>query len=66
MGFFARFRTPKPRLQLFELKFVFKPKYCDTCGQETNRNERHLKVLAAHEEDAILMRRFLMNEGFEG
>ena len=53
-------------LKLYELKFVFPPKYCPTCGLETNRDKRHLKVLAANEEDAILMRSFLMNEGFEG
>ena len=68
VGFFlyvwlwATKNEPK-ELKVFELKYVFPPEYCPTCGQ--NVAERHLQVLATNEEEALMMRRYLLCEGFE-
>ena len=45
------------KLKLYELKYVFPP---------NKKGERHLRVLAANEEEALLMRSYLLYEGFEG
>lgn len=44
----------KEKLKLFELKYVLPAP------------ERHLRVLASNEKEALLMRTYLVNEGFEG
>jgi hypothetical protein len=62
VGMWATKDEPK-ELKVFELKYVFPPKYCPTCGQ--NVAERHLQVLATNEEEALMMRRYLLCEGFE-
>lgn len=49
-------------LRVFELKNVLPIKHCPTCGRKFSR---HLRVLACDEKEALLMRRYLLNEGFE-
>jgi len=54
-------------LKAFELKYVLPlshRKRCKTCGCII-RN-RHLRVLASDEKEALLMRKYLLEEGFEG
>jgi hypothetical protein len=44
-------------MKLYELKYVF----------PTSKNRsRHLRVWAANEEEALLMQKYLLDEGFEG
>jgi len=45
------------KLKLYELKYIFPP---------NKKGQRHLRVLAANEEEALLMRSYLLYEGFEG
>jgi hypothetical protein len=52
-------------MRMFELKNVFPPsRKCPRCGKPFR--SRHLIVSAANEEEAFLMRSYLLNEGFEG
>ena len=51
-------------MKSFELKFVLPPKKCRYCGHSVR--SQHLVVLAANEEEAMLMRKYLKEEGFEG
>jgi len=43
------------KLKAYELKYVF----------PRRMKQRHLVVLASNEKDALLMRRYLIDEGFE-
>lgn len=68
MKFLSRFRKPKFELhqnpwganlvKLYELKNILPP--------QRHGKSRHLKVVAATQKEALLMRKYLEEEGFEG